>query len=142
VSTVQLSPTVVELLRVHLRHQSARQLAAGPAWQKVTYEGQEIALVFTVATGGLAARQYVTKALHAACMRAGIDPIGLGTHSGRRSVVTALYADGVPLEDVARHVGHASTTTTMGYVHDLANRPADTARRAADLFDPALGAEV
>ena len=57
---------------------------------------------------------------------------GLATHSGRRTVVTALYAD------VARHVGHSDPSTTAEYVRSLGHRPSDTAKRAAQLLDPTL----
>jgi hypothetical protein len=39
------------------------------------------------------------------------NPPKLGTHVGRRTVVTAMSEDGVPLDDIARHVGHRSTAT-------------------------------
>ncbi len=134
-----LAPTVVELLRRRRVAQAADRLAAGPAWETVLYEGQRVDLVFTTAAGGLPLRQLLYKAVVEACQRAGIDPAGIGTHTGRRSAVTALYVAGLPLEDVARHVGHASPTTTAGYVTDLGTRPQDTAALAARLLDPATG---
>ncbi len=132
-----LAPTVVELLRRRRVAQAADRLAAGPAWRTVTYEGQPVELVFTGRTGGLPLRQALYKAVTEACERAGIDPAGVGTHTGRRSVVTGLYVAGLPLDDVARHVGHSSPTTTAGYVTDLGTRPQDTAAMAARLLDPA-----
>ena len=131
-----LAPTVVALLRQRRAAQAADRLAAGPAWQQIVYEGEAIELVFTTATGGLPLRQKLYASVTAACVRAGIDPAGVGTHSGRRSTVTALYVAGVPLDDVARHVGHSSPATTAGYVQDLGTRPADTAAAAARLLDP------
>ncbi len=132
-----LAPSVVELLRRRRVAQAADRLAAGPAWETVLYEGQRVDLVFTTAAGGLPLRQLLYKAVVEACQRAGIDPAGIGTHTGRRSAVTALYVAGLPLEDVARHVGHASPATTAGYVTDLGTRPRDTAALAARLLDPA-----
>lgn len=132
-----LAPSAVALLRARRTRQVAERLAAGPAWETVTYEGQPLELVFTTGTGALQVRQRVTKALHSACERAGIDPTGVATHTGRRSTVTALYVAGLALDDVARHVGHASPETTARYVQDLGTRPVDTARRAAELLDPA-----
>lgn len=79
------------------------------------------------------------KTIERAARSVGTDPTGLGTHSGRRTVITALYADGgVDLADIARHVGHIDTATTAEYVRSLGNRPVDTARRAAELLDPSL----
>jgi len=59
-----------------------------------------------------------------AALVAGLDPEGLASHSGRRTVVTALYADGgLDLADVARHVGHSDPSTTAEYVRSLGHRP-------------------
>ena len=60
----------------------------------------------------------------------------LGTHSGRRTVVTTLFVDGdEALEDIARFVGHAKPSTTAGYVKRLGRRPQSVAERAARLLD-------
>ena len=60
----------------------------------------------------------------------------LGTHSGRRTVVTTLFVDGdEALEDIARFVGHARPATTAGYVKRLGRRPHAVARRAAAILD-------
>lgn len=132
-----LAPTVVTLLRRRLADQEVEREVAGDDWQQVTYEGQPLELVFSGALGGLPLRQKLYTAVQAACVAAGIDPAGVGTHTGRRSTVTALYVSGLPLDDVARHVGHSSPATTAGYVTDLGTRPADTAALAARLLDPA-----
>jgi integrase len=140
-----LAPVVVDLLRKRRRAQAADRLAAGPAWQTNTYEGEPIELVFTSAAGALPLRQNLSKSVTAACGRAGIDSTGVGTHTGRRSAITSMFQAGIPLDDIARHVGHTSTATTEIYVADLGSRPADTAALAAALFDPTValtGTEV
>jgi len=53
--------------------------------------------------------------------------------------VTNLFKAGVPLDDIARHVGHGSTAMTAGYVADLGTRPAEVAQRAWELLDDAAG---
>ena len=94
---------------------------------------------FTTAAGRLVNRQSVVKAIEHAARAAGLDPQGLATHTGRRTVITALYADGgLDLADIARHVGHVDTSTTAGYVRSLGSRPRDTALRAAQLLDPTM----
>ena len=134
----QLVPTVVELLRRRRAQQAADRLASAEPWPEHVYEGRAVDLVFTTPTGGLLTRQAITKLLNAAAAKAGIDATKLGTHTGRRSVVTALYAEaGESIEEIARFVGHASPVTTAGYVRDLGNRPAAFAERAARLLDPA-----
>lgn len=131
-----LAPSVLALLRARRVQQAEERLAAGPVWERTTYEGQELDLIFTTASGRPVVRQDVGNTIRRVCERVGIDPTGVGTHTGRRSVVTTLFTAGVPIDDVARHVGHASPSTTARYVQDLGTRPADTARRAAELLDP------
>ena len=134
-----LTPVVVELLRRRRQAQLQDRLRIGQAWERHTYEGHAIELVFTTATGGLLLRQTVAKAVSAAAERAGIDATGLGTHAGRSTAITALYAEeGLDLADIARHVGHANPTTTAGYVRHLGHRPITTTQAASRLLDPLL----
>jgi integrase len=134
-----LTPVVVELLRRRRRRQGEERLRAGPAWQQLTYEGHPIDLVFTTITGGLLLRQAVTKAVGSSASAAGLDPTGLGTHAGRSTAITVLYTEeGLDLADVARHVGHASPSTTAGYVRHLGRRRQATADAASRLLDPTL----
>jgi integrase len=130
-----LLPGVVDRLRAHRAAQAAERLAAGPTWQTHTYEGERLDLVFTTEVGGIVARQHVDKLTRAKASALGIDTTGLGTHVGRRTVVTAMSEDGVPLDDIARHVGHRSTTTTAGYVRSHKARDKATAKRAASILD-------
>ena len=62
----------------------------------------------------------------------GCPPTGIT----RRSVIPAL-AEGEDLDDVARYVGHAQTSTTAGYVQTYGERPVGVAARAHALLDPA-----
>ena len=130
-----LLPGVVDRLRAQRAVQAAERLAAGPAWQIHHYEGQRVDLVFTTEDGGLVARQHIDKLIRSTAEGLGIDTTGLGTHVGRRSVVTAMSEDGIPLDDIARHVGHASATTTAGYVRSHAARDKATAKRAVSILD-------
>jgi integrase len=132
---VYLAPVAVRLLRVRRAAQDVDRLAAGSRWHTEVYEGESIDLVFTTADGRPRVRQNVNDALRAACERARIDPAGVGTHTGRRSTVTNLYADGASIDDVAAHVGHGSTETTRGYVQHLGDRPARIAQQAWALLE-------
>ena len=101
-----------------------------------TFEARRVNLVFTTLAGGVVNRQAVSKILKQAAAAVGLDPTLVSTHTGRRSVVTALYAqEGIDLADVARHVGHQSPATTAGYVRDLGKRPQRVAEAAARLMD-------
>ena len=78
-----------------------------------------------------------------AATRAGIDPKGTATHTGRRTAVTVLYAEaGLGLSDIARYVGHKGEATTAGYVRSLGERPRATAEKAASMLDPAAARRV
>jgi integrase len=129
-----LMPTVVALLRQRRQTQDDER-AAAPHWETVTYDGQRISLVFTNPTGGLVLRQTVAKVVKHAAKTAGITS-KIGTHTGRRTVVTTLFVDGdEALEDIARFVGHARPATTAGYVKRLGRRPQAVAQRAAAVLD-------
>jgi hypothetical protein len=94
-----------------------------------------VSLVFTTPIGGLVLRQTVAKVIKQAAKTAGITA-ELGTHAGRRTVVTTLFVDGdEALEDIAHFVGHARPTTTPGYVKRLGRRPQAVAKRAAAVLD-------
>ena len=132
-----LAPTVVEALHRHRLSQSAERSTVGVEWPSVVYAGEQLDLVFTTPTGKVMLRQHVDRAIRAAANRAGLDPHGLGTHAGRRSVVTNLYASGdFDLADVARFVGHSDVATTRGYVQHEGERPALVSQKAFELLDP------
>lgn len=137
-----LAPISVAHLRQRRAEQEVERERLPIAWPVHQYDGIALSMVFTTTHGGLVNRQSVTKEIERAAKIAGLDPTGLASHSGRRTVITALYADGrLDLADVARHVGHSDTATTAEYVRSLGQRPADTARRAAELLDPTVSTQ-
>ncbi len=132
-----LSPTVIALLAARQRVQDEDRLKLGSDWPLAEYDGESLDLVFTTAAGTPMLRQHVDRAIRVAATKAGIDPAGLGTHAGRRSVVTNLFASGsLDLDDVARFVGHSDTSTTRGYVQHEGDRPRQISERAFQLLDP------
>ena len=136
--THHLSAGVVDQLRTRRKAQAMERLAIGERWRSHQYEGRAVVPVFTNTAGGLVNRQAVAKAVTRAAERSGIDPVGLSTHTGRRTAVTVLYAEaGLDLSDIARYVGHAGEATTAGYVRSLGERPKATAKVAAAMLDPA-----
>ena len=130
-----LAEGTVERLRAWKVLQAEERLHAGPMWRTHTYESQPLDPVFTKQDGGLVARQQIDKLLRRAAEKVGIDATRLGTHVGRRTVVTALYTAGTDIGDIARHVGHASPATTSRYVASVGERPLKTAQLAAQLLD-------
>lgn len=131
-----LAPTVVRLLTAHRARWMELREAAHDVWPVTVYDEEAIDLVFVNPVGGLVLRQHVDRAIRRAAVDAGIDPIGIGTHTGRRSVVTSLYASGdLDLHDVARFVGHADVSTTRGYVQSEGERPQMVSRKAFGILD-------
>lgn len=134
-----LAPTVIDFLRKRRALQETDQTDRESYWPTVKYDREVLDLVFTTAAGEPMLRQHVDRAIRKAAVSAGLDPAGLGTHAGRRSVVTSLYASGsLELEDVARFVGHSDTSTTRGYIQHEGDRPRRISRRAFELLDAEL----
>jgi len=132
-----LGPTVVELLRARREMNEEDRANLSGLWPRYEYDGEDLDLVFVTAGGTPTLRQHVDRAIRKAAERVGIDTTGLGTHAGRRSVVTNLFASGsLDLEDVARFVGHNDVATTRGYVQHEGDRPRQVSERALELLDP------
>jgi integrase len=86
-----LAPVSVAHLRRRREERRAECEKVGAEWPVHEYEGEKLSMVFTSTHGGLANRQAVTKEITRAAKAAGLDPTGLASHSGRRTVVTALW---------------------------------------------------
>jgi integrase len=110
--------------------------ALGLAWEDVDLDaGTAHVRRASVYVDGHGQRQAIAKLVKQAARTAGIEA-DLGTHAGRRTVVTSLFVDGhEALEDIARFVGHAKPSTTAGYVKRLGRRPEAVARRAVEVLD-------
>jgi integrase len=75
-------------------------------------------LVFTALDGGPLNPWYVTHHFQKLLAAAGIEPLRM--HDLRHAFVSALFADGVSLEEISGLVGHSSTATTRAiYLHLL-----------------------
>jgi integrase len=138
-----LAPIAIANLGARRIEQNEERLTSIEPWPTHICQGAPVSLVFTNTTGGFVTRQSINKLIERTARSAGIDPTGLATHAGRRTVITALYADGgLDLTDIARHVGHTSPTTTAGYVRSFGRRSEQTAQRAAELLDPSLAGSL
>jgi integrase/recombinase XerD len=70
--------------------------------------------VFPNGKGGHISRQAADKALREACDYIGL--LGVSTHSFRRSSITCLHSQGVPLKTIQRRSGHASLANLALYI--------------------------
>ena len=135
-----LAPTALALLRAHRERWLQMRDRSAVEWPETTYQGETLDLVFVNPSGKPMLRQHIGKAIRKAAQEIGIDPSEIGTHTGRRSVVTNLYASGdLDLEDVARFVGHSDVSTTRGYVQSEGERPQMVSRKAFEILDSAPG---
>lgn len=126
----RLPPRLHGPLRKLHKEQLERRIALGPY---LNPEGE--GFVFVGTQGQLVNRQAISKELNRICAGAGIDPKGVGTHTGRRTVITNLFRGDEHAEDIARVVGHADPATTRSYVQSYGDRPERTARRMEALLD-------
>lgn len=135
-----LAPTALALLRAHRERWLEMRDRSAVEWPETTYQGETLDLIFVNQSGKPMLRQHIDKAIRKAAQEIGIDPSEIGTHTGRRSVVTNLYASGdLDLEDVARFVGHSDVSTTRGYVQSEGERPQMVSRKAFEILDSAPG---
>ena len=102
--TLGLPLTVVEALRVHRVRQDQEKLAAGTLWR-------DHDLVFTTTAGTALDAANVRRYFRAICKAAGIGE-EWAPRELRHSFVSLVSASGVPVEEIARLVGHSSTRTT------------------------------
>ena len=115
----ELLPGVVNRLRRWKAMQAAERLAAGELWEQQVYDGERLDLVFTQPGGGLGMRQAVDKLIRTAATTLDLDPSTMGTHVGRRTVVTTLYA-----------AGESSRTSPATSATDRRSPPPATWRRS------------
>ncbi len=104
--TLALPARATAALRAQLRRQQRQREVAGEGWQ-------EHGLVFTTAVGTALDAANVRRAFRRALGKAeGIDPAEWTPRELRHSFVSLLSDHDVPVEEIARLVGHAATATT------------------------------
>ncbi|MEV4822552.1 tyrosine-type recombinase/integrase [Micromonospora sp. NPDC049274] len=105
--TVPLPPFVVQALIEHRR----------------TVEPGADGLIFVTRTGEAVRRgTFRARVWKPSLQRAGL-PMGLRFHDLRHSYATWLVSDGVPINDVAKVMGHEQTSTTLNrYTHSTGER--------------------
>ncbi|WKU08768.1 tyrosine-type recombinase/integrase [Micromonospora sp. HUAS LYJ1] len=98
-------------------------MASGQHGHRHTVESGDDGLIF-VARSGQALRRgtFRARVWKPSLQRAGL-PIGLRFHDLCHSYATWLVSDGVPINDVAKVMGHEQTSTTLNrYTHSTGER--------------------
>ena len=122
--TLRLPQMAVDVLKAHRSKQAEDRLKAGPLWQ-------EHGLVFASAVGTPLDPSHVRRDFKKTCIAAGIG-MNWTPRELRHSFVSIMSEHGVPIEEIARLVGHSVTTTTESvYRREL--RPVISA--AAEVMD-------
>jgi integrase len=119
VRRLDLPPVLVDALRAHRKRQAAERLAAGALWN-------DIGLVFTTEVGRPIDPSNLRRAMRRLGLAAGVGHVH--PHLLRQCTASLLSAAGVPLEDVADVLGHASPSVT-GAIYRHPVRPTVSAGR-------------
>ena len=102
--TLRLPIAVVEALRAHKVKQTEDRLLAGALWQ-------DHGLVFASAVGTPLDPSHVRRAFRKVCDTAEIG-MNWSPRELRHTFVSIMSEQGVPVEEIARLVGHSTTATT------------------------------
>jgi len=126
--TLALPKRCVDALKTHKARQEAARRAAGAKWQ-------EHGLVFTSTVGTELDAHNVRRAFRRVIEKAGLDPKEWTPREMRHSFVSLLSDNGMPLEAIARLVGHSGTNVTETvYRHQIRPIIEDGARVMDRIF--------
>jgi len=104
--TLALPAVAVAALRTQQGWQESKRLVTGARWQ-------DAGLAFTTGLGTALRADNVRRDFRRALQQVpGIDPAQWTPQELRHSFVSVMSAQGVPLEEVSRLVGHSDTSTT------------------------------
>ncbi|WBQ03234.1 tyrosine-type recombinase/integrase [Kribbella sp. CA-293567] len=118
----------MEALSEHRERQQVRREATGRRWQNLD-------LVFTSEIGTELDAANVRRAFRKVVQAAGLDPAMWTPRELRHSFVSLLSSSGVPIEDISRLVGHASTNVTEKvYRHELRPVLTEGAMKMDEIF--------
>ncbi len=114
--TLALPRRCVDALQEHRNHQAAVRAQAGADWT-------DHELVFTTRTGGPLDAANVRRDFRRIATAAGLDAADSTPRELRHSFVSLLSDEGVPVEQIARLVGHAGGLTVTETIYRKQLRP-------------------
>jgi integrase len=114
--TLALPVRCVEALEFHCDYQARQRSAAGPKWH-------EQGLVFASAAGTQRNANNVIRSFRVILKRAGLNEAEWTPREMRHSFVSLLSGSGVPIEQIARLVGHSGGSDVTETVYRLQIRP-------------------
>jgi integrase len=114
--TLALPRRCVDALREHRARQAGARVEAGAEWT-------DHDLVFTTRTGGPLDAANVRRDFRRIATAAGFDAANWTPRELRHSFVSLLSDEGVPVEQIARLVGHAGGSTVTETVYRKQLRP-------------------
>jgi len=114
--TLKLPDRCVEALKFHCELQDRQRITAGRAWQ-------ENGLVFASSVGTLRNANNVLRSFRSIVERTNLTANDWTPREMRHSFVSLLSDSGVPIESIARLVGHAGGSTVTETVYRKQIRP-------------------
>ena len=106
VRTIKMSPYIMDLLKLHKKHQDEAKKIVGRAWAQPR-------VVFTSSIGNFYDRTYVNKYLKAVCVANGLPSVSV--HKLRHSNVSLLINSGYSMKAISERSGHK----TIGITADI-----------------------
>lgn len=103
--TIRVGPKLIEMLKQHKAKMSRQAMFQGSAWR-------ESNLVFTSRVGTPMDPSELEKTLKTAFSSLGLDA-KLTFHHLRHTAASFMLAYGIPVHEVSRYLGHASTEITL-----------------------------
>jgi integrase len=118
--TVTVPPSLMECLKLHREQQEQNRVMFGPDYRT------DLDLIFADPAGNYLLPSSVTRAAVRLAKRAGLKDVGI--HSLRHTHASVLLANGVPVANVSKRLGHRDPYTTAKiYQHALPDTDQDVA---------------
>jgi integrase len=103
---------------------------------KYHYRAVQLDPVFVGPEGRMTTRQGLTQTMQDACHQAGVDPAGVGSHTGRHTHYSRMLDAGISQDEINDNVGHSRKGITATYDSRHEKRTRSYAKQAWAFMDP------